>query len=63
MQRNQKKKHQYLEPIPPERIQQIIERWKTSQLNSIPIIATEFQLPQTKIHSIINKYLSSKILP
>jgi hypothetical protein len=63
MKRNQKKKRKLPEEVPPERIQQIIERWKTSQLNSIPTIATEFQLPETRIHLIINKYLSSKILP
>lgn len=62
MKRNQKKNPKLPEELPPERIEQIIERWKTAQLNSIPIIAVEFNLPQSRIHSIINKYLSSKIL-
>ena len=63
MKHNQKNKQDPPVPIPPETIEQIIHRWKTSQLNSIPTIATEFKLPETRIHCIINKYLSTKTLP
>lgn len=63
MQHNQKKKRATPIPLSEETIQQIIERWKSSKLNSIPTIAAEFNLPQSRIDCIINKYLSSKILP
>jgi hypothetical protein len=39
----------------------IIERWRTTKLNSIPKISAEFGLSQGIINTVINKYLSSKI--
>jgi len=45
----------------PEAVQlQIIERWRTVKLNSIPLIAAEFECSVYQVHNIINKYLSTK---
>lgn len=63
MKHNQKNKREPPVPIPPETIEQIINRWKTSKLNTIPDIAIEFKLPVSRINAIINKYLSTKTLP
>jgi len=40
---------------------QIINKWKTSKLNSIPDIARKMNLPYRTVNTIINKYLSTKI--
>ncbi|WP_157509951.1 hypothetical protein [Flavobacterium denitrificans] len=41
---------------------QIIEQWRTSELNSIPKIAKEFGVSEYKVHTVINNYLSSKAI-
>ncbi|WP_202703136.1 hypothetical protein [Flavobacterium sp. UGB4466] len=38
----------------------IVHEWKTRRLNSIPIIAKEFELSQYIINKIVNNYLSTK---
>lgn len=48
--------------IPPEIQAKIVERWRFGKLNSIPVIATEFDYPKSQINEIINQYLSSKIM-
>lgn len=41
--------------------EKIIEHWKFSKINSIPVIAVKFNLKQGIVNTIINQYLSSKI--
>jgi hypothetical protein len=41
--------------------EKIIEHWKFSKINSVPIIAEKFNLKQGIVNTIINEYLSSKI--
>lgn len=49
--------------IPPDEETKIkiVERWRTSKLNSIPDIAAEFGFSKHAINTVINNYLSSKI--
>lgn len=47
--------------LTPDQKEAIIKRWRTSKLNSIKTIAEEFDCSQNRVHTIINKYLSTKI--
>jgi len=47
--------------LTPEQEEAIVTRWRTTKLNSIPIIAEEFGCSKHQVNKAINKYLSSKI--
>lgn len=47
--------------IPQNKKDEIIDRWRFSKLNSISIIAAEFNYPISQVNKIIDDYLSSKI--
>lgn len=47
--------------LTPDQKEAIIKRWRTSKLNAIKTIAEEFDCSQNRVHTIINKYLSTKI--
>jgi hypothetical protein len=56
------KKKKALE-IPEETKTRIVERWRHNKANSLTIIADEFDCSYHQVNAIINKYLSTKILP
>lgn len=56
-------KNKKLAAIPEETKTRIVERWRHSKANSITIIAAEFGCSTNQVNTIINKYLSTKILP
>ena len=47
--------------LTPEQEAAIVTRWRTSQLNSIKIIAEEFNCSQHQVNKAINTYLTTKI--
>lgn len=48
-------------PLTPEQEAAIVERWRTTQLNSIKIIAEEFNCSTHQVNKAINTYLATKI--
>lgn len=47
--------------LTPEQEATIVERWRTAQLNSIRLIAEEFNCSKHQVNKAINTYLATKI--
>jgi len=47
--------------LTPEQDAAIVDRWRTAQLNSIKIIAEEFNCSKHQVNKAINTYLATKI--
>lgn len=47
--------------LTPEQEAAIVTRWKTVQLNSIRVIAEEFNCSKHQVNKAINTYLATKI--